>query len=424
MEPIFRKEAVEWSRRSALGSPRVVVTMPAWLAALLCLLTLVAGTMVLILCPYTRREAVKGELQFSEGPINIKSSASGTIIHRFVTEGSHVKRGQILFSQEIDITSDHGATEEKIIAQLSSEKTILINQQHDEIITALSDWKNLRDSKIKLLNERRFLVAEISRKQRNLEQLQKHMDILRTGLRQGIVTATQIQTQLVAIGQMEDARDQAIQTVQEVGIKIDDTSSKLDQWPVETRKKQGDITKEIADVDQQIATAQSRRILTISAPKDGFVTAISVNEGETVSGSTDLAVILPANHNLIAKFNVQSASMGFIKVGDKTLLKFDAYPFQRYGLYPGTVYEVSKARITTPYAKERVGGDNEQSHSSRFYEVSVKLNHDYVIINNNRISLLSGMDVTAEIIVERTSLWKWIISPASIVSEATKITIQ
>ncbi|WP_238996811.1 hypothetical protein [Entomobacter blattae] len=65
-----------------------------------------------------------------------------------------------------------------------------------------------------------------------------------------------------------------------------------------------------------------------------------LSEGMLVSKflwETLLLTLLPTGHKLNAEFYVSSTSIGVIKERNPVLLRYAAYPYQKFGLYHGIV---------------------------------------------------------------------------------------
>jgi hypothetical protein len=89
---------------------------------------------------------------------------------------------------------------------------------------------------------------------------------------------------------------------------------------------------------------QARRALVIAPPRTGSHHRLA-EEGQNATTSTPLLSILPADAELQAQLLVPSRSIGFIAVKQTVALRYQAFPYQRFGIYRGRVIEISKTLI-------------------------------------------------------------------------------
>jgi membrane fusion protein len=105
------------------------------------------------------------------------------------------------------------------------------------------------------------------------------------------------------------------------------------------------IEREISALDQQITEYESRRTLVITAPADGVVTAILAGRGQSVAAGAPLLSILPEGAVLQAQLLVPGRAVGFLAAGQPVALRYQAFPFQRFGNSHGVVKEIARSLI-------------------------------------------------------------------------------
>jgi len=128
--------------------------------------------------------------------------------------------------------------------------------------------------------------------------------------------------------------------------------------------------------------------LLIVAPTDGVITdVISTQTGDKVQANTPIGGIAPKNARPILKIEIAEQDRAFLREGLPVKLKFNAFPYQRYGLISGTVEFISPATKPAAQGKQPV------------YEGRVALEKNYYEIGETRFPLRYGMTATAEIVV-------------------------
>ncbi|WP_345890935.1 MULTISPECIES: HlyD family efflux transporter periplasmic adaptor subunit [Vibrio] len=81
------------------------------------------------------------------------------------------------------------------------------------------------------------------------------------------------------------------------------------------------------------------------ASKQGTVTAIQAKVGSQVSPSTPILSIIPTNSPLELELLLPTRSAGFVQQGDTVNIRFDAFPYQKFGLMTGAITSIDKALI-------------------------------------------------------------------------------
>ena len=156
----------------------------------------------------------------------------------------------------------------------------------------------------------------------------------------------------------------------------------------------------IARLQSEITAAElSLQHTTITAPVGGQVTTLEVRSAGTVlqAGQT-IATIAPAGSRLVVEAHVPNKDIAFIEKGLPAKLKFDAFPFQDYGVVDGTVTDVSP---DAQFDKE-VGS---------FYKVMIAPKQTEIVAEGKSIPLRPGLALTAEIVTERKSILSLMLQP-------------
>jgi hemolysin D len=164
-----------------------------------------------------------------------------------------------------------------------------------------------------------------------------------------------------------------------------------------------EVKSEIAQTEKQIESSKfelKQRELT--APNDGTVFHISARgKGAVVQPGERMIEIAPKDSTLILKAKIPPTDSGFLRKGMLVKVKFDAYPFQDYGVSEGRLMSISPdSKIT-----ETAQGEEES------YELKVELDKPYILDQGKRIELTAGQTATAEIIVRQRRVIDFFLDP-------------
>jgi HlyD family secretion protein len=163
------------------------------------------------------------------------------------------------------------------------------------------------------------------------------------------------------------------------------------------------VQSEISQTNSQIKSLQlqlQQRI--VRSPIDGIIFELPIKKpGAVVQPGQMIAQIAPQNSALILKAQMPSQQSGFVKVGMPVKIKFDAYPFQEYGIVQGRVNWIS------PDAKVKENSQN----SVQTYELEIFIDKPYIQAGNKRILLTPGQTAQAEVIVRQRRVIDFILDP-------------
>ena len=140
--------------------------------------------------------------------------------------------------------------------------------------------------------------------------------------------------------------------------------------------------------------------LLILAPVSGIVTDVtSTQPGDKVQANSPLGGIAPSNARAILRIEIAEHDRAFLREGLPVKLKFNAFPYQRYGLINGTLDYISPATKVAPLTKQPV------------YEGRVTLERDHYLVADKKVPLRYGMTSTAEVVVRERRLIDLALDP-------------
>ena len=165
------------------------------------------------------------------------------------------------------------------------------------------------------------------------------------------------------------------------------------------------LARQQSELKQNRVQEDAKRENVIRAPIAGIVTNIAVARGETIAENALLATVLPKGSGLQAQLLVPTRAIGFVRPGNEVVLRYDAFPFQRFGQYRGTVESVSRT-VWSP--GEKVGS---MSAREAVYRIDVKLDKQSVSANGQDFALRPGMLVNADLLLEKRTVFEWVFEP-------------
>ena len=157
--------------------------------------------------------------------------------------------------------------------------------------------------------------------------------------------------------------------------------------------------KRIIELENNLVKAKQALAQTIiTAPVDGTVLSLTVKTiGGVVNAGQQLAQIVPEKVPLYVDAALDNQDIGFVKSGQRVVVKVATYPFQRYGYLEGTVENISPHAI-------------QDDKKGLIYKAKIKLNDDKSS-KQNQLKLLPGMSVSAEITTGRRRIIEFFLDP-------------
>ncbi len=140
----------------------------------------------------------------------------------------------------------------------------------------------------------------------------------------------------------------------------------------------------------------------VRSPITGTIFEFPIKKAKAfVQAGQLIAQIAPQNVPLIVKAQVPSSNSGFLKVGQPVKLKFDAYPFQDYGVVSGRLQWLS------PDSKVvQINGVQ-----SEVFDLEVTLDQPFIQTPTKKILLTPGQAATAEVIVRQRHIIDFLLDP-------------
>ncbi|MDJ0732598.1 MAG: HlyD family efflux transporter periplasmic adaptor subunit [Nostocaceae cyanobacterium] len=169
---------------------------------------------------------------------------------------------------------------------------------------------------------------------------------------------------------------------------------------------QTQITTLKAEIDQSKTQMKSLKFQlnqrVLKAPIDGIIFQLPVKgKGTVVQPGNMIAEIAPKGTSLRLKAQMGTTESGSLEKGMAVKIKFDAYPFQDYGVIEGKLMEISP---TTKFTETEQG-------KVATYDLDIQLNQACIPAPNKCISLRPGDTATAEVIIRQRRLIDFILDP-------------
>lgn len=196
-----------------------------------------------------------------------------------------------------------------------------------------------------------------------------------------------------AISSLETARQEVIRSQSAVDATLRDYQTTILQELSEVRSNLTAARENIRVAADKADRSELR------APSAGIVNNVLVSTvGGTVKPGETVVEIVPEGSQIFIEANIAPADIGFIELGQATLIKLTAYDYSVFGSLSGQVTVIA-ADTTTEESGEQ------------FYKVSVQPLTKYLDSNSRELQVIPGMEAQVDIIVGKRSVLDYLLSP-------------
>jgi membrane fusion protein len=402
---------LEARRLAWLGRPTIAHDVPMTVIGIFSLAFVVAAVLFLVFGEYTRRVRVSGVVLPIDGLTRLVAPQAGWVTELRVKEGESVRRGDILYTLSIDSTTVLGNTQDAVADVLrgkreelhaaSARQLELDSVEKKTLQDQLSDFEReviQVDAQVKLLQEFTATMKEFADRQQQL-------------VSKGVSISRDYESRLQAYNsqrsQLETLRRDRIQ----LAARLTESRNQLSGFDLQAAAKSAEIRRQLLDIEQQISESEAKRELQVTAPRDGTVTGIITLAGQTVSPGTPLLTIVPRDRPLVVQLLAPTNAIGFVREGSSVLLRYQAFPYQKFGQYPGMVSLISRATLRPEEVAQLNAGDVDPQRSPSLYRITVQPEQPFVTAYGREEALQAGMQVEAHVLAETRPLYQWVLEP-------------
>lgn len=430
---LFRQEVIDEHNNQGYGQIRLLQPLATWIISAGAVFVTIGLIAFITLASVTRKAHVGGITVPSAGTLSISSMSGGVLIKCMVAEGQVVSAGQKLFELSTERLGGGGEVSLLVDQQLGirrgaieSEQRIRISQVKEKRVMLDARIANIRssieqiDQEIVFAQRRKALADKAVEQYEKLEKQgfaaqaqtqQKLEESLDSGTRLSSLIRNRLQLRADAL--MADAERSEL---------ANSLAADLSQ-----------LNRSLATIAQEAAENQSRKSNIIVASQPGTITGITYKTGQAVNSGQVIATMIPLN---VAKDGLRTAALeihlyvpsrtaGFIASGQIVQIRYQAFPYQKFGLGSGVVEDIS----TTPFAPSELPSNLASTILARaqqnspatayvesLYRVRVRLLQEHISAYGMPIPLKPGMTLDADIIQDRRKIFEWIADPIIAIS--------
>ncbi|MCK8524435.1 HlyD family efflux transporter periplasmic adaptor subunit, partial [Aquimarina sp. D1M17] len=403
---LFRREAIANNTQRLLGDVLLVRPVSFWIFTISITVLVIVVGLFLVFGKFARRETVAGYLVPDKGLVRVYAPFTGVIDQKHSFEGSKVRKGQNL----LEVTTERGTGDslsinQQLIDRLEQQRIGLAQRMVDESEVLDSEGTRLSTVLMNHKNEYYQIGQQLSSQGEEVDILKQQWDTYEQLREKGLVSEEVLQAKRNAYFNGKASLDATKRFLIQKKTEIANTRKQIEQSPLRKNTRLQELEQQYTRLEERLIELKNSSSYMVKAPVDGRVTTSHITIGQNVSPSRPILTIIPENTVLHAELFLPSRAIGFVKKGQQVLMRYDAFPYQRYGLYSGKIIQISETIITPGEASI------EMSLQEPVYRIKVALDDQTVNAYGKEMALQTGMSIAADIILEERSLGQWLLEP-------------
>ncbi|MGB8665101.1 MAG: HlyD family secretion protein [Serratia inhibens] len=411
---LFRQEAIDSQKQKWVGKALLLSGIPAWIIALASSVFIFVLILLLIFLDYTRRIDVAGEIITLPHAVNVFSPQQGYIVRSFVKVGDMVNRGDPLYDIDVSRVTSSGnvgrETKNTINNQIENINSIITKTKENKRLTL----KNLQEQLDRYVETHKETEKLIASARDGVEKMRQGMTNYDKYQRSGLITKDQLNNQRFMFYQQQSG----YQSLNSQGI----------QEGLQISRIRSDILTQSADFDNQISQNEYQRndlqrrlvesdagdTLIINAQLSGQVESLSVTAGQMINVGSSLAQLTPTkNKQYFLMLWLPNSALPYVNIGDRINIRYDAFPAEKFGQFPGRIETVSYIPASRQELSEYSSGapNGNGLDTENFYKVLVSLPDVDFSLKNKTMKLSNGLKARTIVFLEKRPLYQWMFTP-------------
>ena len=413
LKNIYRKEAIEYKKNHWKGKALLLAGIPAWLVTLLASLFLIALVLSLIFCTFTQRIDVRGEVITLPHSVNVFAPQQGFVVNQHVKVGDIVNKGQPLYELDVSRNTINGNVSAAQIAvineKIANAEDIISKLTHNKAETLTALDKQIKTTSASLAETNRMLATT----QVGLNKMHTNLSSYDKYLKDGLITKDQYNYQHSLYFQQQSAYQSLVTQKMQLESQLTQTNSDKITKAADFDNQISSQHNQINDYKNQLVESNANGNLIIKATTNGKIESLAVTKGQMVENGSSLAQIKPTGdieYYLILW--LPNNTIPYVKPGDTINIRYDAFPADKFGQFPGKVISISSVPASRQEMAEYTNVNNGTSQQElALYKAIIKIKDKTFNYNGKTLTLSNGLKAQAVVFLEERPLYMWMFTP-------------
>nr|WP_243852848.1 HlyD family efflux transporter periplasmic adaptor subunit [Sphingomonas naasensis] len=366
----------------------------------------IAFVLILSLGTYTRRESARGVVKSIDGEARVAVPAQGIIDTLYVHEGQRVRTGDVLLLVK---TGRSGADGRPIdgASMASLDRELASLEERVRALDAAAQIDSAADpARLGALRAQwKAASAQESGLTQRLKLAREALVRVEPLANKGFISGEALRRRKEEVIALEQAVADARGAQARIDGQIGELQANAAQRPMSLVQERGRLLDLMAQSRRERDALAGNRQFTITAPVDGTITALQVARGQPIDPGRPPMTISRSGAGLQAEIFVPSRAIGFLEPGQRVRVRYEAFPFQRFGTAAGTVSTIS----STVLKPQEV--DAALRVEEPVFKVLITLEGDTVDAYGRRYRVRPGMALSADFVLDERSFGEWLLDP-------------
>lgn len=363
---------------------------------------------------YARSERVAGDIVPAGPTARIIATQPGTLVSLAVAEGQHVHAGDRLGVVEIQNATQQAADPAaRSLAIVDDQRRQLGEQRRLAHLGTAADRRKLTDASTQLRARLAAVNREVALQRARVESSRRSFAILTTASEKNYISHIDYENQRRAFLDEQARLASLVADRAALQGQLDDNQAALRELPIALGRQDADLDAQNMALAQKRLDIEGRSTIALTAPIDGQVAAVQARVGQSVGPGAPVMYVLGDDAHMEAELYAPSRAIGFAHVGQDVRLMYDAFPYQQFGSYRGTIEAISRTAIPPDEIDAPIKLD------SPAFRMRVRLGRQAIAAFGRRYPLQPGMTLSANVILEKQTFLGWLLEPINAVRHRT-----
>lgn len=357
-----------------------------------------AVIIIIFTADYTQKVRVTGQLVPDIGLVQVLAPRTGTVEELFVSIGQKVAANQRVASLSTRTIVEDGAVVSEEVSQFLEQEIEALEKRQAQARRSHLAVRNSLQQQLGFLDEQESATRKSL--QAHSERLLTNSEIFETIERaykeHSIPKVDYLKARAELLFDEAQYNDLSASLSRLQATRHGVLRQLMDSERLASEEEQ-EIGGDILQAKQSVMRVEGGAQNTLISPVDGYVTNIFVSAGESIPQDQPVVYIVPDGAKLEAELFLASTVVGRVLENSEISLQYDSFPFQEYGSYTARILYISEV-AESGYAKGPV------------FRARAEL-LTYEIRNAPDYRLRPGMGFEAEIRLQTTPLYRWLILP-------------
>ncbi|OUJ01479.1 HlyD family type I secretion periplasmic adaptor subunit [Acetobacter cibinongensis] len=207
------------------------------------------------------------------------------------------------------------------------------------------------------------------------------------------------------------AQQQAASTRNKLAAQVAEKEGYIQSWKAEVYQNLIKAEHSVAESDSLYRKAVLHSsLVALKADEDAVVLSIGkVSVGSVVNAAQRIMTLVPVGKGLEVEAVLSGQDVGFVKLGDKALVKFATFPYQQYGGADAVVRTISADSFIANEDSQQSGVTPDATGKS-FYRVRMKIDRYTLHGVPSFFHPQPGMPVSADIKVGKRTIMQYLLN--------------